>query len=83
LSCDETKMYGRDGILAHRYMLSPNDQSHGCVSLKDYEALLAAFRRGGFNRLVVVERMDDPPDGGGQTPTGWIADKLKGIFGRS
>jgi hypothetical protein len=80
---DETKMYGRDGILAHPYMLGPNGQSNGCVSLKDYEAFLAAFRRGEFNRLVVVERMDDPPGGGGQTATGWIADKLKGIFGRS
>ena len=79
---DETKMYGRDGILAHPYMLGPNGQSNGCVSLKDYPEFLAAFRRGEFNRLVVVERLDDPP-GGGQTATGWIADKLRGIFGQS
>jgi hypothetical protein len=79
---DNGKMYGRAGILAHPYMLGPNGQSNGCVSLKDYEAFLAAFRRGEFNRLVVVERMDDAP-GGGATATGWIADKLKGLFGRS
>jgi hypothetical protein len=79
---DNGKMYGRAGILAHPYMLGPNGQSNGCVSLKDYDEFLAAFHRGEFNRIVVVERMDDPP-GGGATATGWIADKLKGLFGRS
>jgi hypothetical protein len=78
---DNGKMYGRAGILAHPYMLGPNGQSNGCVSLKDYPEFLAAFRRGEFTRLVVVERLDDPP--GGATATGWIADKLKGLFGRS
>jgi len=29
----------------------------------------------------VVERLDDAP--GGQTATGWIADKLRRLFGRS
>jgi len=78
---DNTKMYGRDGILAHPYMLGPNGQSNGCLSLKDYDAFLAAFRRGEFNRLVVVERLDEAP--AGQTATGWIAEKLRGLFGRS
>jgi len=79
---DETRMYGRAGILAHPYMLGPNGQSNGCVSLKDYDAFLAAFRRGEFNKIVVVERLDgDAPIG--TTATGWIVDKLKGIFGRS
>jgi hypothetical protein len=31
---------------------------------------------------MVVERLDDAP-GGGTTATGWIVDKLKGMFGRS
>jgi hypothetical protein len=79
---DNGKMYGRAGILAHPYMLGPNGQSNGCVSLKDYDAFLAAFKRGEFTRIVVVERLDDAP-GGGATATGWIADKLKGLFGRS
>jgi hypothetical protein len=79
---DSTRMYGRAGILAHPYMLGPNGQSNGCVSLKDYPEFLAAFRRGEFNRIMVVERLDDAP-GGGTTATGWIVDKLKGIFGRS
>jgi hypothetical protein len=78
---DSTKMYGRDGILAHPYMLGPNGQSNGCLSLKDYDAFLAAFRRGEFNRLLVVERLGDAP--AGQTATGWIAEKLRGLFGRS
>jgi hypothetical protein len=79
---DSTRMYGRAGILAHPYMLGPNGQSNGCVSLKDYEAFLAAFRRGEFNRIMVVERLDgDAPVG--TTATGWIVDKLKGMFGRS
>jgi hypothetical protein len=78
---DGTKMYGRAGILAHPYMLGPNGQSNGCVSFKDYEGFLAAFRRGEFNRLVVVERLDDTPRVGTRA-TGWIADKLTGLFGR-
>jgi hypothetical protein len=78
---DNGKMYGRDGILAHPYMLGPNGQSNGCLSLKDYDEFLAAFRRGEFNRLVVVERFNDAP--GGETATGWITDKLRRLFGRS
>src|SRR5262249_37684111 len=31
-------MYGRDGILAHSYMLGPSGQSNGCVSFRDYSA---------------------------------------------
>jgi hypothetical protein len=79
---EDTRMYGRAGILAHPYMLGPNGQSNGCVSLKDYDAFLAAFRRGEFNRIMVVERLDGVMPGG-STATGWLADKLKGIFGRS
>ena len=33
--------FGRDGILAHSYMLGPNGQSNGCVSFKDYPAFRA------------------------------------------
>src|SRR5262249_54006267 len=79
---DNGKMYGRAGILAHPYMLGPNGQSNGCVSLKDYPEFLAAFKRGEFNRIAVVERLDDAP-GGRSTATGWITDKIKGLFGRS
>jgi hypothetical protein len=47
-------MYGRSGILAHPYMLGPNGQSNGCVSLQDYPKFLEAFLRGDIDRLVVV-----------------------------
>jgi Protein of unknown function (DUF2778) len=55
------KMYGRDGILAHSYMLGPSGQSNGCVSFSDYPAFLNAFLRGEVTRLVVVERLANPP----------------------
>ncbi len=58
---DEGKMFGRDGILAHSYMLGPNGQSNGCVSFSNYPAFLNAFLRGEVDRLVVVERLATAP----------------------
>jgi len=55
---DERKTFGRDGMLAHTYMLGPSGQSFGCVSFKDYPAFLHAFLKGEVDRLVVV------PNGG-------------------
>jgi hypothetical protein len=55
------KMYGRSGILVHSYLLGPSGQSNGCVSLSDYPAFLNAFLRGEVTRLVVVERLANPP----------------------
>jgi Tlde1 domain len=78
---DSSKMYGRDGILAHSYLLGPNGQSNGCVSFSDYTAFLDAFLRGDVNRLVVVERLADPPPP--QAVSDWLSDKLKNIFRRS
>jgi hypothetical protein len=57
----ETSMYGRDGILAHPYMLGPSGQSFGCVSFKDYEQFLRAFKRGEVDRIVVVPHLDAKP----------------------
>jgi len=42
-SCRRQKMFGRDGMLAHTYMLDPNGQSNGCVSFTDYSAFLNAY----------------------------------------
>lgn len=53
----DSAMYGRDGILAHRYMLGPSGQSNGCVVFKDYPAFLQAFLSGQVNRLLVVASM--------------------------
>lgn len=58
---DEAAMRGRDGILAHSYLLGPNGQSHGCVSFKDYPRFLNAFMRGEIDRIVVVARLAQPP----------------------
>lgn len=54
----EDKMFGRDGMLAHSYMLGPNGQSNGCVSFKDYKKFLTAFLDGKVDKLVVVPDLD-------------------------
>jgi hypothetical protein len=51
---DESKMHGRDGMLAHTYMLGPSGASNGCVSFRDYRKFLTAFLDGKVDRLVVV-----------------------------
>jgi hypothetical protein len=47
-------IYGRTGLLAHTYMLGPRGDSNGCVSFRDYNAFLKAFRSGTVKRLAVV-----------------------------
>jgi hypothetical protein len=58
---DDDKMFGRDGMLAHTYMLGSNGQSNGCVSFKDYSKFLHAYLKGEVERLVVVARLDNTP----------------------
>ena len=59
---DDDKMFGRDGMLAHTYMLGPSGQSNGCVSFRDYRKFLNAYLRGQVDRLVVVASLGrDPP----------------------
>ena len=53
----EGEIYGRAGLLAHPYMLGPNGNSNGCVSVKDYDAFLRAYQNGEIKRLAVVARM--------------------------
>jgi len=59
---DESKMFDRDGILAHTYMLGPSGQSNGCVSFRDYPKFLRAYLRGEVSRIVVVPRLSRPPE---------------------
>jgi Protein of unknown function (DUF2778) len=73
---DPDKMFGRDGILAHPYMLRPNGESNGCVSIADYPKFLNAFLNGEVDRLVVVERLADPP---ATTAAAWL-ERLKAFF---
>lgn len=51
-------LYGRNGLLAHTYMLGPNGDSNGCVSFKNYDAFLQAYQNGEIKRLVVVASLD-------------------------
>ncbi len=50
----ESEMHGRTGLLVHTYMLGPNGDSNGCVSVKEYDKFLEAYRNGEVTRLVVV-----------------------------
>ena len=54
----ESAIYGRNGLLAHTYMLGPNGDSNGCVSFKDYNKFLQAYRNGDVRRLVVVASLN-------------------------
>ncbi len=72
---DSSKMYGRAGILAHPYLLGPSGQSNGCVSIKDYDAFVAAFDRGEIDRIMVVEHLGDPPPN--RTAADWFRDLFR------
>ena len=68
---DRRKMFGRDGMLAHPYMLrGARAQSNGCVVFDDYPAFLQAYLNGEVRRLVVVDR---PANAG----VGWLAHRVK------
>jgi hypothetical protein len=54
----EDTIFGRSGLLAHTFMLGPNGDSNGCVSFRDYNAFLNAYRNQGIKRLAVVARID-------------------------
>ncbi|MBM3564276.1 MAG: DUF2778 domain-containing protein [Alphaproteobacteria bacterium] len=53
----EGAIFGRAGLLAHTYMLGPNGDSNGCVSFRDYQAFLRAYKNGEVRRLVVVAHL--------------------------
>jgi hypothetical protein len=55
---DEREIFNRDGLLAHPYMLGPRGESNGCVSVKDYDEFLDAFKAGKISRLAVIARLD-------------------------
>lgn len=50
-------IHGRDGLLAHTFMLGPGGDSNGCVSFRDYYAFLDAYRNKGIRKLAVVARI--------------------------
>jgi hypothetical protein len=54
----EEAIFGRSGLLAHTFMLGPNGDSNGCVSFRDYDAFLNAYRNQGIKRLAVVAKVE-------------------------
>jgi hypothetical protein len=74
---DEARMHGRDGILAHTYMLGSNGQSNGCVAFQNYPAFLDAYQKGEVSRLAVVERLESPP---GKLAAGQLPEPVKELM---
>lgn len=61
LPLEPKKMHGRDGILAHSYLLrGRRAQSHGCVAFADYERFLKAFKQGKVKHMLVVPGRSKP-----------------------
>jgi len=56
----EGAIFGRTGLLTHTYLLGPRGDSNGCISFKDYETFLRAYKNGKVKRMVVVASIDDP-----------------------
>jgi hypothetical protein len=59
IPAEGTSTNGRSGLLTHSYMLGPDGDSNGCVSIRDYDRFLKAFNDGQFNRLVVVPSLSN------------------------
>ena len=60
---DGSDTQGRAGLLVHSYMLGPDGDSNGCVSIRDYLRFRKAFDDGEINRLVVVPSLTTAPSG--------------------
>ena len=56
---DSESTLGRTGLLAHSYLLGPNGDSNGCVSIRNYERFLKAYGDGEITRLVVLPNLTD------------------------
>jgi hypothetical protein len=54
----EEAIFGREGLLAHSFMLGPNGDSNGCVSFRDYSAFLNAYHNQGIRKLAVLARVE-------------------------
>ena len=56
---DGSSIFGRSGLLVHPFMLGPEGDSNGCVSIKYYERFLKAYNDGEINRLIVVPNLNN------------------------
>ncbi|SNB56135.1 Protein of unknown function [Rhodoblastus acidophilus] len=50
----DSNVHGRNGLLAHTFMLGPRGDSNGCVSFRNYRAFLQAYQNGEIRHLRVV-----------------------------
>ena len=50
----DSNVHGRNGLLAHTFMLGQRGNSNGCVSFRNYRAFLEAYMRGEIRQLRVV-----------------------------
>lgn len=50
-------IFGRNGLLAHSFMLGGRGDSNGCVSIREYDRFLQAFLRGEIRQLKVVANL--------------------------
>jgi Tlde1 domain len=58
---------GRAGLLVHSFMLGPDGDSNGCVSIRDFVRFRKAYDDGDINRLVVVPNMTAAPAAAART----------------
>lgn len=56
---DTSAALGRSGLLTHSFMLGPTGQSNGCVSIRNYDSFLKAYKDGDFTKLVVIRSLND------------------------
>jgi len=66
---DGSDALGRSGLLAHSYMLGPNGDSNGCVSIRNYDKFLKAFQNGDIKRLAVVTNLNDGQSASSRSPS--------------
>jgi Protein of unknown function (DUF2778) len=67
IPADGSDARGRAGLLVHSFMLGPEGDSNGCVSIRDYVRFRKAFDDGEINRLVVVPTLTAAPAGAART----------------
>jgi hypothetical protein len=66
---DGSDTFGRVGLLVHSYMLGPNGDSNGCISVKNYDRFLQAYRSGMIRRIAVVISVQDTQSASTHSPS--------------
>lgn len=66
---DGSDPFGRVGLLVHSYMLGPNGDSNGCISVKHYDRFLQAYRNGTVKRIAVIVSIKDVKSASTRAPS--------------